>query len=211
MLKRLLVASMSLVCLWGTANADTSLDLLNDDSKGIKFKARHVSIGSAYEAQTSGDVFKKHLDSLNYRSAYNENYLKIAERYEGYLKEKSSKDDWAKYSPVLSMIYPDQSGRLVIANLQLEVPAFYQVVIFTHDVDKNKFSMRDRFIKKIMEQNCKRLESGIEIYSKEDWSEYMGFVSKLSNTITFKFSGGDNVTVLSNCPSINWSNYKSVM
>lgn len=211
MLKRLLVASISLVCLWGSACASTSLDLLNDEAKGIKFKARHVSIGSAYEAQTKGNVFKEHLDSLNYRSAYSDAYLKIVGRYEEYLKEKSSKDDWAKYSPVLSMIYPDQNGRNVIANIQLEVPAFYQVVIFTHDIDNNKFAMRDRFIKKIMEQNCKRLESGIERYEKEDWKEYMSFVSGLSNTITFKFNSNDNVTILSTCPSIDWSNYKSVL
>ncbi len=211
MLKKFLVLGVSLLGMCNVSMAANSLGLLSAEDKGIKFQSKHIILGSAYEAQTRGNQFKEHLDSLSYRSAYSEDYLKLVRTYELFLKEKSSRDDWAKYSPVLSMVYPDSSGRVVIANIQLEVPAFYQAVIFSHDAQEDKYFMRDRFVKRIVEQNCKRLEAGITRYDKKDWESYMSFVKDLSNTITFRFSNGVAVTLLSTCPSIDWSEYKSVL
>lgn len=211
MLKRFLVLGIGLWSMCSASWATNSLDLLNSESKGIKFQAKHISVGSAYEAQVKDVSFKEHLDSLSYRSSYSADYLKLIKTYEAFLKEKSSRDDWARYSPVLSMAYPDPAGRIVVANLQLDVPSFYQVIIFSHDTDKDKYTMRDRFVKRIMEQNCKRLETGISRYNKGDWKEYMDFVRDLSNTITFRFNNGTSMTLLTTCPNINWSEYQSVM
>lgn len=191
--------------------AANSLKLLNAEDKGVKFQTKHISIGSAYEAQVKDISFKEHLESLSFRSSYSADYLKLIKTYEDFLKEKSSRDDWAKYSPVLSMAYPDPDGRVVIANLQLDIPSFYQVVIFSHDTSKDKYTMRDRFVKRIMEQNCKRLQAGINRYDKKDWKEYMDFVRDLSNTITFKLGNGTSMTLLTTCPKIDWADYESVL